>query len=201
MNFDQIIDRTEYPTLRLNKSMLAEHFGNSEALPFWVADMDFKAPDAVIDAISRRAEHGIFGYEYHTDSYSDGLVNWYQTRHQWPIDLKQIETCPSVLNAVTIVINQHSNEGDGIIIQPPVFFEFRMVIRSNNRKIVKNPLKIVGGKYQMDFEDLEEKAADPNTKILIICNPHNPVGQSLDQGRVGKSRRDLQTAQCIDHFR
>ena len=88
--------------MKLSKSMLAEHFGNSEALPFWVADMDFKAPDVVIDAISRRAEHGIFGYEYHRDSYSDALINWYQTRHQWSIDLKQIESCPSVLNAVTI---------------------------------------------------------------------------------------------------
>jgi cystathionine beta-lyase len=81
------------------------------------------------------------------------------------------------LNAISILINQHSNEGDGVILQSPVFFEFRMVVKSNNRKIIKNPLKLIEGQYLMDFEDLKSKAADPNSKILILCNPHNPVGR------------------------
>jgi cystathionine beta-lyase len=177
MDFDQIVDRSEYPTLKWSKSLLTEHFGNDGALPFWVADMDFRAPDAVIDSLLKRAEHGVFGYEYKKDSYFDALVNWYENRHQWLIDLNHIEFCASVLNGVSILINQHSDAGDGIIIQPPVFFEFRSVIRSNHRRIVKNPLKVVDGRYQMDFEDLEEKAANPKTRILIICNPHNPVGR------------------------
>jgi len=177
VNFDQVIDRNEYPALKLNKPLLAEHFGNDKALPFWVADMDFRAPDVVIDSLRKRVEHGIFGYEYKNDSYFNALNRWYKNRHQWSIDQDHIEFCPGVLNAVSILINQHSDTGDGVIIQPPVFFEFRMVIRSNNRKIIKNPLKLVNGKYQMDFEDLEEKAANPKTKIMIICNPHNPVGR------------------------
>ena len=166
-----------------------KHFGNAEVLPFWVADMDFQAPDIVIDALLKRVEHGIFGYEYKKDSYLAALVNWYEHRHQWLIDLNQLEFCPSVLNAISILINQHSEEGDGIIIQPPVFFEFRSVIRSNNRQMIKNPLKIVDGKYQMDFEDLEKKAANPETKIMIICNPHNPVGrvwQRAELAQVGE---------------
>ena len=122
MNFDQIIDRNEYPTLKWNKPLLTEHFGNDGALPFWVADMDFRAPDVVIDSLLKRVDHGIFGYEYKKDSYFDALVNWYKNRHQWLIDLNHIEFCPSVLNAVSILINQHSDKGDGIIIQPPVFF-------------------------------------------------------------------------------
>ena len=177
MNFDETIDRNEYPTLKWNKSLLTEHFGTDRVLPFWVADMDFRAPDAVIDSLLKRAEHGIFGYEYKKDSYFDSLVNWYKSRYQWLIDLNHIESCPGVLSAISILMNQHSETGDGIIIQPPVFFEFRLVIRSNHRKIVKNPLKLVNGKYEMDFEGLEEKAADPKNKMLIICNPHNPVGR------------------------
>ena len=103
-DFDTVPDRRGGDSHKWNKFDKA----GSDVIAAWVADMDFKAPDVVINAISGRAEHGIFGYEYHTDSYSDALVNWYQTRHKWPIDLKQIETCPSVLNAVTILINQHS---------------------------------------------------------------------------------------------
>jgi cystathionine beta-lyase len=177
MNFDQSIDREEYPTLKWNKSLLTEHFGNDRALPFWVADMDFRAPDAVVDSLLKRVEHGIFGYEYKKDSYFDALLNWYSKRHQWLIDASHIESCPSVLNAISILINQHSDKGDGIIVQPPVFFEFRLVIRSNNRKLIKNPLKLVHDKYQMDFKDLADKAADAKNKIMIICNPHNPVGR------------------------
>lgn len=177
MNFDQRIDRNEYPTLKWGKPLLAEYFGNDEVLPFWVADMDFRAPSVVIDSLLKRVEHGVLGYEYKRVSYFDALIHWYQTRHRWLIDRNHIEFCPSVLSAISILINQHSDEGDGIIVQPPVFFEFRSVIRSNNRRLVKNPLKLVDGKYQMDFEDLEEKAADPTTKIMIICNPHNPVGR------------------------
>ena len=177
MSFDQIIDRNAYPTLKWRKSQLMEHFGNEEALPFWVADMDFPAPDVVLDSLRKRVEHGIFGYEYKEDRYFEALVHWYEHRHQWSIKLEHVEFCPSVLNAIAILINQHSEEGDGVLIQPPVFFEFRSAIRSNHRRRVKNPLKVVDGKYQMDFEDLEAKAADPHTKLMIICNPHNPVGR------------------------
>ena len=177
MDFDRPIDRNEYPTLKWSKPLLIEHFGREDVLPLWVADMDFLAPPAVIDSLLQRAEHGVFGYEYKADGYWDALVNWYANRHQWSIDQTQVESCPSVLNAIAVLINQHSEEGDGIIIQPPVFFEFRMVIRSNGRRIVKNPLKVDNGRYQMDFADLEEKAADPKTKMMIICNPHNPIGR------------------------
>ncbi len=177
MNFDQIIDRNEYPTLKWNKPLLTEHFGNDGVLPFWVADMDFQAPDVVINSLLKRVEHGIFGYEYKKDGYFDALVNWYKNRHQWLLDLNHIEFCPGVLNAISILINQHSDKGDGIIVQPPVFFEFRSAIKRNNRKLIKNSLQVVDGKYQMNFKELEKKAADPKTKIMIICNPHNPVGR------------------------
>lgn len=177
MNFDAHIDRREYPTLKWSTSFLAEHFGNAEAIPMSVADMDLKAPPVVIEQLQKRVSHGIFGYEYRPDSYFDALVTWYQSRYGWEINREHIEPSPSILSAIAILINQHSNEGDGVILQPPVFFEFRMVIRSNRRRVVKNPLKLVDGHYQIDFEDLERRASDPNNKVLILCTPHNPIGR------------------------
>ena len=175
--FDKSIDRTTFPAMKWSKSSLNEHFGNDEVLPFWVADMDFEAPEIVIDSLTERAKHGVYGYGYKKDAYFDALVQWYLKRHGWQIERNHIEACPGVLSAISILINQHSNEGDGIIIQPPVFFEFNMVIKSNNRERVKNPLKLVNGRYEIDFEDLGDKATNPNNKILILCNPHNPVGR------------------------
>lgn len=176
MNFDETIDRNQYPTMKWSKTFLADHFGNENAIPMSVADMDLKAPSSVIEQLQKRAAHGIFGYESKPESYFSALESWYLGRYGWKIERQHMEQCPSILNAVSILINQHSNEGDGVILQSPVFFEFRMVIKSNHRKIVKNPLNLVDGRYQFDFDDLETKAAEPDNKILILCNPHNPVG-------------------------
>lgn len=175
--FDTLIDRNVFPTFKWNKKLLSEHFGNDNALPFWVADMDFQAPETVVDSLIDRAKHGIYGYEYKKDRYFDAVLSWYQNRQHWTITPESIEQCPSVLNAVAILISQHSNEGNGIIVQPPVFFEFRSVITSNKRQVIKNSLKLIDGKYHIDFEDLEQKASNPKNKIMIICNPHNPVGR------------------------
>ena len=175
--FDEIIDRREYPTQKWNSADLEQHFGNADALPFWVADMDFPSPPAVVESLRQRAEHGIFGYEYRTDSYREAMLGWYKSRHGWDLNPDHIEQTPSVLNATTVIIDQHSEVGDGVIVQPPVFFEFKMVINANKRRLVKNPLKWIDNKYQMDFDDLEEKAADPRNKVMILCNPHNPVGR------------------------
>jgi cystathionine beta-lyase len=177
MNFDEIIQRDQYPTLKWGKAYLAEYFGNEHAIPMSVADMDIKAPPAVILQLDKRVEHGIYGYEVRPESLFQALGSWYQDRHDWPINQQHIEVCPSILSAIAILINQHSSEGDGVILQPPVFFEFRGVIRSNRRRIIKNPLRLLDGQYHIDFDDLEAKAANPNNKVLILCNPHNPVGR------------------------
>ncbi|MCP4457772.1 MAG: aminotransferase class I/II-fold pyridoxal phosphate-dependent enzyme, partial [Cytophagales bacterium] len=175
-DFNSLHNRKLSNSVKWNDDFLEQHFGRRGLLPFWVADMDFLTPSVVIDSLLKRAKHGIFGYEYKKDGYIDAFINWYANRHQWSIDQTHIEFCPSVLNAIAVLINQHSEQGDGIIIQPPVFFEFRMVIRSNDRRVVKNPLRLDDGKYQMDFADLEKKAANPKNKMMILCNPHNPIG-------------------------
>ncbi len=186
MNFDEHVDRNQYPTMKWSNAFLKEHFGNHDAIPMSVADMDLKAPPAVIEKLRKRVDHGIYGYETKPESYFAALENWYHHRHSWTIERDHLEPCPSILNAVSILISQHSDEGDGVILQPPVFFEFRMVIRSNHRKIVKNPLKLIDGLYQMDFEDLEAKASDPRNKILILCNPHNPIGRVWTEAELAR---------------
>lgn len=196
MNFDEQVERNQYPTMKWSRAFLAEHFGNEHVIPMSVADMDFKAPPAVIEQLQKRVQHGIFGYEYKAETLYDALTGWYQERHKWSIDRQHIESCPSILNAIAILISQHSQRGNGVIVQSPAFFEFRMVIRSNERKIVKNPLKLVAGRYELDFADLETKAAEPNNKILILCNPHNPVGRvwtkdELEQIAAICTRHDL----------
>lgn len=177
MDFDEYIDRSQYPTLKWSKAFLLEYFGNEEAIPMSVADMDIKAPPAVIEHLQKRVAHGIYGYESRPESYYVALEAWYENRYGWRIDRRHIEPCPSILNAISILINQRSDEGDGVILQPPVFFEFKMVVRSNGRKVVKNPLRLVDGRYQIDFDDLERKASDPDNTVLILCSPHNPVGR------------------------
>lgn len=186
MNFDKTTDRTTYPSVKWQADSLQEHFGNPNALPFWVADMDFPAPTAVIDSLRQRVEHGIYGYESKPHSYNAAIINWYKKRHSWTINREHIEDTPSVLSAISVLISQHTEKGDGIIIQPPVFFEFRQVIRNNKRRLVKNGLIFENGRYTIDFDDLATKAADPRNKILILCNPHNPVGRAWTHDELRK---------------
>ncbi len=133
MNFDESVDRRQYPTMKWSRTFLAKHFGNADAIPMSVADMDLKVPPSVITKLQKRVAHGIFGYESKPGSYFTALESWYRNRHKWIIEQHQIEPCPSILNAIAILINQHSNEGDGVIVQSPFFFEFRMVIKNNKR--------------------------------------------------------------------
>lgn len=180
-NLDEIIDRQQYPTQKWNPQDLKQHFGRVDLLPFWIADMDFSAPPIVVEKLVARAQQGVYGYEYRPDSFFESIITWYAQRHHWKITASQIQPCPGVLSAIAILINQQSAEGDGIIVQPPVFFEFRSIIRKNHRRIVKNPLLFADGRYQIDFDDLEAKATDPRNKILILCNPHNPIGRVWTQ--------------------
>ena len=193
-DFNKLYDRSESASEKWNKTALKKHFGNENILPFWVADMDFQAPAQVIDSLIKRAQNGIFGYEYKLDSLYQAIIGWYATRHNWMLDKKNIRFSRGILNAISILINLHTEEGDGIIIQPPVFFEFRLLIKDNNREVIRNPLKLVDNRYQIDYDDLEKKASEPRNKILIICNPHNPVGRVW-----GKKELERVGEICLKH--
>jgi len=121
MNFDEYLDRNEFPTMKWSNSFLFEHFGNDEAIPMSVADMDLKAPPVVIEKLQKRVMHGIYGYESKPESCNIALMNWYQNRYRWKIDAQHIEVCPSILNAISLLINQHFNEGDGVSFSPQYF--------------------------------------------------------------------------------
>jgi cystathionine beta-lyase len=177
MDFDRVIDRSAVPTLKWDRGYLARHVGNEDAIPMSVADMDLASPPVVVDALARRVQHGIFGYGGKPDGYHRAIEDWFRTRHAWSLSRDDVVAIPSVLSAIAVLIEQHSNEGDGVLVQPPVFFEFKEAIRRTGRRLVKNPLRLEGGRYAMDLVDLEAKAADPSTKLLILCNPHNPVGR------------------------
>ncbi len=148
-----------------------------DMLPLWVADMDFRCPDSIISALRERVDHGLFGYTMGTKSYLDSIVNWMRRRHDWTIQSDWIVETPGVVKALNLAVRAFSNEGEKVIVQTPVYGPFMDSIVKNNRELLVNPLIFDGKKYQINFEDLELKASDPNTKLIIICNPQNPVSR------------------------
>ena len=176
-NLDEIINRSEVATLKFDTETMQSIFGATNLWPSWVADMDFKAAPEIIEALSRRLDHGILGYEASTDELPNAVASWFQKRYDWYFNAKHIVFTPRTLNSLATLITLFSSEGDGVIIQPPVFYDFKLILRANKRVLVKNPLKLEQGKYQMDFDNLESIAAEPNNKLLILCNPHNPIAR------------------------
>jgi cystathionine beta-lyase len=174
-NFDEEIDRREVPALKMHPMVLGED--GTGLFAAGVADMDFKVAEPIIAAMQKRLEHGIFGYETWPKGLLPALTNWLQTRHGWRVDPGDILRAPNVLNTLATAASLFTDEGDGIIIQPPVFFDFFDILRENNRHVVENPLILKNGRYELDFEGLERLSEDKSVKMLFLCNPHNPVGR------------------------
>ena len=174
-DFDQQIDRRAVPALKVHSMVLGK--GGEGLFAAGVADMDFKVADVILAAMQKRLQHGVFGYEAVPDGLLPALCDWQKNRHGWALDSDHILRAPNVLNILAIAASLFSNKGDGVIVQPPVFFDFYDVIEENGRQVVKNPLILQGGRYSMDFENLERVAADSGNKMLYLCNPHNPVGR------------------------
>ncbi len=175
VSFDENIDRQVVPALKVHPKVLGR--GGEDLFAAGVADMDFKAPPPVLDALKRRLDHGVFGYEAVPDGLTPALIRWLEVRHGWQVDESHILRAPNILNALAIAASLFTEEEDGVIVQPPVFFDFFDILRENNRSLVANPLILEDGRYRMDFDDLEQKASDRRTKMIYLCNPHNPVGR------------------------
>lgn len=184
--FDKIYDRKKVASSKWHPNYLNSLFGSEEVLPFWIADMDFKSPAPLLDSIKKRANFGILAYEYSPDSFFESLIKWVSVHHHYDLKKENIQASPSIGGSIGIAIDCLSEPGDGVIIQPPVFTEYKNFIKNNGRKIVKNSLLENEGNYSVDFEDLEQKVKDPSNKLLILCNPHNPIGQIWDQGILKK---------------
>lgn len=172
-NFDEIVKREGSNCLKYDA--LEMFFKSKELLPLWVADMDFKTPDFIVEAIKQRAEHEIYGYTFKTDSYYQAIINWMRQRHDWEIQKEWISFSPGVVAGLAFAIESFSKPGDHIIVQPPVYFPFFDVVKGTRRKMIENPLKIENGRYTFDLEDLKSKITK-DTKILMLCNPQNPGG-------------------------
>jgi cystathionine beta-lyase len=175
MNFDKIIDRTGTHALKLE--LRERLFGTNDVIPLWVADMDFKAPQEVSAAIRKRAEHPLYGYTSRDEEFFQAIVDWQAKRHHWSVSREWVEFMPGVVPTLILAIQAFSNEGDKVIIQPPVYPPFFDVIKDHGRVIEENPLLDTDSGFRIDFEHLEEITASNDVKMLILCHPHNPVGR------------------------
>jgi cysteine-S-conjugate beta-lyase len=172
-NFDEIIKREGTNSIKYDARK--KYFHNNNVLPFWVADTDFRTPDFVVEAIKKRADHEIFGYTFKPDSYYQAIEGWMQRRHNWKVEKEWISFSPGVVAGITIAIETFTKPGDGIIVQPPVYFPFFDCVKGTRRKVVENPLKLKNNRYTFNLEDLKSKAGT-KPKMLLLCNPQNPGG-------------------------
>ena len=151
--------------------------GDQSVLPMWVADMDFLAAPPIVEAVTRRAQRGLYGYASKTDSYLPAVCGWMARRKAWAVDPEWILMMPGVVTALHVIVRHFTEPGDKVLIQRPVYHPFTFSIENNQREVVSSALRLTGDRYEMDFDDLAEKAADPAAKLAILCSPHNPVGR------------------------
>lgn len=170
-DFDEIISRRNSNSYKWDAVM------GEGVLPMWVADMDFRTAPAVVEVLRKRMDHGIFGYTKVPPVYYDAIINWFTRRHGWQIDRDWIIYTSGVVPALSAIIKALTVPGDRVLVQTPVYNCFFSSIRNNGCEIVANPLVYTNGTYRIDFDDLARKATDPKVRLLLLCNPHNPVGR------------------------
>jgi cystathionine beta-lyase len=173
-NFDEIIDRRNTGAIKVERCKAL--YGSEDVLPLWVADMDFRTPDFIFEAIRERCEHPILGYSMPPKEFYPSLMNWMNDHHQWEVKRPWIGFLPGIVPGLSFAVQSLTLPGDEVIVQPPVYYPFFHVVSNNKRVLVNNPLKNINGKYEMDFMDMESKITS-KTKMFILCNPHNPGGR------------------------
>lgn len=176
-NFDQINDRHNSGSLKWD--FMAQKLGLQAdgLLPMWVSDYDFQAPPTVLSALNTRIQHGIFGYAERDNDYYQAIINWYQSQHNIHLPQAWITTVHGVLPGLSMLIQMLTQPGDGIVMQTPGYGSFRKISEFNDRTIMENPLIEENGVYSMDFDHLESCLV-AGTKVMLLCNPHNPVGKA-----------------------
>ena len=155
----------------------AETTGVADVQPMWIADMDFETPQAVKDAVIRRAELGIYGYTAVDREYHEAVINWQRTRHNWEIQEEWILHTPSVICGIQTAVRALTNPNDYVLVQPPVYHPFFRLLHQTHRRILESPLIDRGDHYEVDWADFEAKLRDYRPRLFILCNPHNPVGK------------------------
>ncbi|MDN6664483.1 MAG: pyridoxal phosphate-dependent aminotransferase [Tetragenococcus koreensis] len=176
MKFDQIIERKG--TFCTQWDFVQDRFGVSELLPFTISDTDFAVPDEVTNVLKERLEHPIFGYtRWNHDAFKNSVIYWYEHRLKTQIAENWIQYSPSVIYSISVLFQLMSSENGGVVLQTPAYDAFFKVIKENKRKVVESPLYYNEGRYDIDFTDLEEKLAQPQNEMFLLCSPHNPTGR------------------------
>ncbi|MCD7725172.1 MAG: pyridoxal phosphate-dependent aminotransferase [Clostridiales bacterium] len=174
-DFDEKIDRRNTDCLKYD--FAAERGKPYDALPLWVADMDFRTAPGIIERVAADAVFGIYGYTESKDDYFQAVANWYQTYFDWTVEKQWLVKTPGVVFAIGMAVQALTKEGDAVMIQQPVYYPFSEVIRDNNRRLINNALVLRDGHYEIDFEDFERKIREEKVKLFVLCSPHNPVGR------------------------
>ncbi len=173
-NFDHDINRINTASLKYDGRQ--NMFGKTDVIPLWVADMDFAAPPAVIQALTKRVTHPVYGYTSYPDSLYESLINWLKQHHGWQeVQREWVLMCPGVVPSLHAAALAFAEPGESIIIQPPVYFPFFSAVTSTGRNLIQNPLNSIRGSYTIDFDHLEQCAN--KARMLMLCSPHNPVGR------------------------
>lgn len=173
-NFDEPVNREGSGCIKYD--LRKETFGKSDVIPMWVADMDFLTPEFIVRALQERMNHNIYGYSLRSPQYYGSIISWHKRRHNWAIEKDWIIFTPGVVPALNMATLAFTNPGDSVIVQPPVYFPFFSAVESHGRKLIYNRLAETADGWRMDFDALE-KSIENNTKMLILSNPHNPVGR------------------------
>jgi cysteine-S-conjugate beta-lyase len=173
-NFDTVIDRNGSNCVKYD--LLEKYFGTKDALPLWVADMDFPTPDFILDAIRERCNHEILGYPFIHEGWYNSILNWLKNRYDWTVEKQEIGFVPGIVSGIAFILQCFTEPGDKILIQTPVYPPFFHIPEKNGRKVVINELAYRNDRLEIDFEDFEAKAAS-GCKMFILCSPHNPGGR------------------------
>ena len=183
-NFDEIIDRSGTSATKMESLPKG---CPDDALPLWVADMDFACAEPILKALHERIDKKIFGYTmYDTDECLGAVLNWYKKRYGWEEQKETLFFCGGIVSAYAVLLNLLTKEGEGVVIQRPIYYPFTMKANSNGRQIVDSPLIYADGNYTIDFDDLDKKMAEPNNKVLVFCSPHNPAGRVWNEEEIRK---------------
>ena len=168
-NFDQVIDRS-------NTGSIKWHY-EDDTIPLWVADMDFKSAQPILDSITKVVDHGVLGYTKQTDALYDAIINWHSSRYGLTLSKENILFSPGVVPSISLMLNLFTEVGDAVLINDPIYTPFVTKTKLNGCKVISSALKEVNGRYEFDLADIEAKIKKHKVKVFLLCNPHNPGGR------------------------
>lgn len=191
-NFDEVVDRKNSNSLKYDFAV--ERGKPKDILPLWVADMDFRTASCITERLKRNIELGIFGYSESKGDYFQAVSDWYQTYFNWTVREEWLVKTPGIVFAIAAAVNAFTKEGEGVLIQQPVYYPFKEVVEDNKRILVKNELILNQGHYEIDFIDFENKIIENHVTLFLLCSPHNPVGRVWRKEELDKMGRI-----CLKH--